>query len=62
MNIKCKYCNIDHDLDITEWQVARHKNGELAQNVYPNLNREERELLISGTCGNCWDKMFSPPN
>jgi hypothetical protein len=62
MNIKCKYCNIDHDLDITEWQVARHNNGELAQNVYPNLNREERELLISGTCGNCWDKMFSPPN
>jgi hypothetical protein len=40
MNIKCKYCNIDHDLDITEWQVARHNNGELAQNVYPNLNRE----------------------
>jgi hypothetical protein len=58
MNIKCKYCNIDHDLDITEWQVARHNNGELTQNVYPNLNREERELLISGTCGNCWNKMF----
>ena len=40
--------------DLIKW-----KNGELIQNVMPYLNEDERELLISGTCGKCFDKIFS---
>jgi hypothetical protein len=28
------------------------------QDIFPELPIEDRELLISGTCGTCWDKLF----
>ena len=30
----------------------------LIQNALPELTADERELLISGTCPSCWDRMF----
>ena len=44
--------------DIVAWQ-----NGELIQDVLGYLSKEERELLISKTCGKCFDDIFgeSPP-
>ena len=39
--------------DLRAW-----KNGEYIQNAMPYLNVDERELLISGTCGPCFDNMF----
>lgn len=30
------------------------------QRAMPHVPKEERELLISGTCGECWDEMFPP--
>ena len=44
--------------DVVAWQ-----NGELIQDVLSYLSKDERELLISKTCGKCLDEMFgeSPP-
>ena len=44
--------------DIVAWQ-----GGELIQDVLGYLSKEERELLISKTCGKCFDDIFgeSPP-
>jgi len=28
------------------------------QDIFPELSLGDRELLISGTCGTCWDKLF----
>ena len=42
--------NVD---DYTSWE-----NGELIQNAMPYLTADEREVLISGVCGTCFDKMF----
>ena len=39
--------------DVFAWQ-----NGELIQDVLSYLSEEERELLISKTCGKCFDEMF----
>jgi hypothetical protein len=39
--------------DVVAWQ-----NGELIQDVLSYLSEEERELLISKTCGKCFDEMF----
>ena len=33
-------------------------NGELIQNAMPDLSPEEREMLISGVCPECWQKMM----
>jgi hypothetical protein len=44
--------NVD---DYTSWE-----NGELIQVAMPYLSAGEREVLISGVCGTCFDKMFAP--
>lgn len=39
--------------DYGDWQ-----NGKHAQDAFPYLSANEREMLISGICPDCWDKMF----
>ena len=39
--------------DYQSWQ-----NGKLIQDAMPYLTISQRELLISGICGTCFDKMF----
>ncbi len=34
-------------------------NGNKIQEVLPELSADQRELLISGTCGPCFDRMFA---
>lgn len=47
------YCvNVDAD-GFDRWQA-----GELIQNALPEVSAEDRELLISKTCDNCWKKLF----
>jgi len=36
------------------------KRGELIQNVFPEI--EDREIMISGICGECFDKLFADEN
>jgi len=36
-----------------EWQ-----GGGYAQDVFPDWTDQEREVLISGTCGGCWDALW----
>jgi hypothetical protein len=38
-----------------EWRAWTH--GGLIQKVMPSLNKENRELLISGTCSACFDSI-----
>lgn len=35
------------------------KAGKLIQNALPDLSEDLRELLITDTCGECFDKMFA---
>lgn len=48
-----KFYLIVHEKDIERWVSGVH-----AQNAFPYLNADERELLMTGTCSNCWDDMF----
>ena len=44
-----------------EVESADYKNwqeGALIQDALPYLTTDQRELLISATCGTCWDDMF----
>ena len=40
--------------DLDSWQ-----NGALIQDAMPYLSADEREILISGICGECFDNMFA---
>ena len=58
---KCTTCRVClnqvemqvHIEDVTAWE-----NGALIQNAMPYLTPGEREVLISGTCEPCFDRMF----
>lgn len=59
--VACKgYCGEDFQITLTEDQEDQWRGGGLIQNVAPNLDADDRELLISGTCQVCWDKLFPP--
>ena len=45
------------DLPVTELELRRHAEGELAQNVWPNLPPADREFIISGSTQEDWDLM-----
>jgi hypothetical protein len=51
------------EIDITEEQLERVENrrinGELIQNIVPNLCKEHREFLISGITPEEWELTFA---
>lgn len=57
--VPCRVCgrtfpiNVDAN-DYMDWQ-----KGKCIQDAMPYLTADERELLISHTCGECWTEMFS---
>lgn len=44
-------------LDATEYE--RWQAGEFVQVAFPTMSADLREVLISGTHPQCWDKMLS---
>jgi hypothetical protein len=42
-----------NEADYWDWQ-----DGALAQDAFPYLSADDRELLISGICPTCWEKSF----
>lgn len=60
INVKCSFCGTSFTFNVTEEQYQMYTNGSnLIQRIFPEIKPEMRELLISGTCPDCWNKMFS---
>ena len=47
------------ELPVTPKQITRWQDGELAQNVFTQLNNEQREFLISGNTTEDWERLFA---
>lgn len=55
----CSSCGGTKILDVDEEMlIAWSERKILAQRAFPHLSVDDRELLISGTCGTCFDEMF----
>ena len=54
----CRKCNDQVEMKVNIDDVTAWENGKLIQDAMPYLTPDEREVLISGTCGPCFDKMF----
>lgn len=39
----------------TRWKI----HGEFIQKALPDLSADHREMLVSGTCGPCFHKIFA---
>jgi len=46
------------ELDVTDVELKRWHEGEYIQHVFPNLNSNEREFLITGITADEWDAAF----
>lgn len=57
---KCPYCGKVTEIEVTDEQYVKYSEGtELIQRIFPEMNPETREMLITGICPKCWDSMLS---
>tara|TARA_R100000008_G_scaffold46021_1_gene27091 strand:+ start:343 stop:582 length:240 start_codon:yes stop_codon:yes gene_type:complete len=57
----CRLCRCEQKITAPVSGWLAWQNGELIQEALPMLSPSERELLISGTCDDCWTEMFGEP-
>lgn len=62
-NYQCVRCGKVHTLEFDEQEmsalIARDLGADIhIQDALPNKTPAERELVLSGICGECYDKMF----
>ena len=56
--VECWKCLETYTIEVSAEGYAEWQGGELIQEALSELSAGERELLISGTCGPCFDEMF----
>ena len=55
----CVVCGKHHDSIVLDAErYYQWKAGSCIQDVFPEMTKEQREILISGTCPECWDVLF----
>lgn len=54
----CIRCGKLYQFEVPNEGYKRWLEGELIQKALPMLTPDQRELMISGICGKCFDKMF----
>lgn len=58
--VTCRMCGTQHELKVTEASYLEYTspNRRYVQDIFSYLTADERELLISNTCNECWKRMF----
>lgn len=55
---RCPFCGRGNEVEVNEEDYWDWQDGTLAQDAFPYLTSEEREMLISGICPDCWNSMW----
>ena len=62
---RCPMCGEIQMVVMTKDQYKRYLDWEdrkgCIQDLLPDLTADEREILMTGTCPDCWNKMFGLP-
>lgn len=56
--VSCPFCEKAHEIYVNDIDYLDWQDGMLAQEAFPYLSADEREMLISGICKKCWEEMF----
>lgn len=59
VNATCCECGKEYNFEVPREAALYWANGARIQDAMPMLSPNERELLISGICETCFDKIFS---
>lgn len=58
VKVRCRICGVVHSVEVPKDGFLRWRGGEHIQSALPSLTTDERELLLSGICGRCFDNLF----
>ena len=47
-----------HQIEVEREEIERYNAGAKAQDAFPNLSADQRELIISGIPGDLYDSIF----
>jgi len=56
----CPFCKVTRELVVDRTKYRQWRGGRLIQEVFPDLDRTQRELLITGIDDGCWRAQFGP--
>lgn len=58
--VVCRICYTRHNIKADAKKYHAWNSGEgFIQDILPELSAADRELLISATCNDCFEKLFS---
>ena len=58
-DVICVHCRQVQTIMLSKTGIEAYQKGALMQDAFPELTAGQREMLISGTCDTCWDKLFT---
>ena len=56
--VKCPFCGRESEVMVKIDEYLAYEEGAMAQDAFPNLSAEEREMIISGICIKCQKNIF----
>ena len=56
--VRCVMCHTDHVVDVPRGGFFAWKRGAFIQDAMPEVSPDDRELLISKICGDCFEATF----
>ena len=59
LDVSCVACGGLVSIAVNASDLQKWIGGKLLQDAMPYLNDDEREILISGHCGACFDVLYS---
>ncbi|MDQ0418783.1 asparagine synthetase A [Croceifilum oryzae] len=59
LDVTCFKCETTFSLEVLPSSLDQYEAGALVQNAFPYLSEDDRELIISRTCGACFIEIFS---
>jgi hypothetical protein len=57
----CIKCKKIIEVAVRGPELYRYRQGDFIQDALKSNTPEEREFLMSGICGKCWDEISDPP-
>jgi hypothetical protein len=58
VTVICRMCAHEYSFTVITAHLLDWQHGKLIQDAMPELSSAQRELLMTSTCEECWDKMF----
>jgi phage FluMu protein Com len=57
---KCMMCGKVSNFTVPTEKYGKWMSGRFVQDVFPEYSVDDREKMVSGTCPECFNKLFHP--